>query len=213
MTPSQFNNNKRNKVLFDFYSIVDYTLSVIMSEMSKGPSTIQDKLIQELHYLGTTTTTALKSWHMYGMGIDLLGFLKGYDDYEIKEEDILKHAVVTSMGSLLANCIDSKGLIKPAVLCKNESQAQFIKNMLPDATCIVEDRSQVNTSNYGRIVIGDINHSLEFKNPVTIDFMILNFYENFVNQSFTICPDILLAVGDVNTFTVASAYDIKPPVG
>ena len=76
-------------------------------------------------------------------------------------------------------------------------------------------RDQVKTINFARIVVGEAKHILEFKNPVTVDFMMLNYRENFTDKDSSIIdPEVLVNVGDVNKFTIVKTYpDVKEPMG
>lgn len=186
------NDKKRNRVLFDFESIVDMKISYLISYTDTNES-LED----------------LKFRRLYDFGSIL-------DGIEVDEEDYYhpKRLVFTSMMKLLNNYLAMED-IKVKVLCKDEYQERIIKRYFPKAPIIKGTRDKVNWKNFTRIILGDCRHTLEFKYPVATDFMILSFRDNFIPENAQLLPkEILTKVADINTITIVNPYpEIPTPVG
>lgn len=205
MLPSQTNESKRNKVLFDFYSIVDKRLSIIMGILKHHFE--EDKATEILNMMlenDINGISDMKKAHMENFLVrDIYARVM---DFHIAEKEYLQYSVLTSMKVLLEEYIKTNGLIKPVVLCENQTQVQFIKNTFPKATCILGDKSSVNTSGYTRIIAGSIEDIEGFKDPTMVDFVILNYRENFIDDNYNLDPVYIIKYGDVNSFTIATAH-------
>jgi len=191
------NEYKKNRVLFDFESIVDLKLSYIVSHND----------------IGTDDMEELKFRRMYDNSDALAQLLKDVDEEEYIHP---KHPVFTGMRTLCDHYQnDSNGLIHPKVLCKDEFQQRIIKESIPNVITVLGPRKNVKTIRFSRIVLADPKHALEFNNPVTVDFMVLNFRDNFSKNDPTLIDEnIIFEVCDVNQFTIANAYpEIPDPVG
>lgn len=201
-TDKNNNDRKRNRILFDFESIVDVKLSHIYDlkkyhGIVKGVDLIAlEDDIKEFKY---------RRIHVYEDPIKRI-----YGGHPPKDLNlhIMRNPVFTTMKTLAREyLIKAAGLIYPTVLCKDRYQERIIKNSVGDIRTLIGSRSQVKTINFSRIVLGDINHLDEFKDPITVDFMILNFRENMMENDPMILKDIALKYSDVNSFTIANAYN------
>lgn len=186
------NDKKRNRVLFDFESIVDMKISYLISYTDTNES-LEDLKFRRLY-----------------------DFSSILDGIEVNEEEYHhpKNIVFTSMMKLLDNYLEMED-IKVKVLCKDEYQERIIKKYFPKAPTIKGTRDKVNWKNFTRIILGDCTHALEFKYPVATDFMILSFRDNFIPENAQLLPkDILSKVADINTITIVNPYpEIPTPVG
>ena len=195
------NDKKRNRILFDFESIVDIKLSAVRKYITESTGyPIND------FELGTYKFNRMNSMKDVLDGIDI-------SEYDLLHPD---YPVFTSMRVLLNRFMrDYTGIISPKVLCKDAIQQRIIKDSFPNVKTLVGTRDQVKTINFARIVVGEAKHILEFKNPITVDFMMLNYRENFTKEDSSIIdPDVLIKIGDVNRFTIIKAYpDIQEPMG
>ena len=202
MANSKSNNDKkRNRILFDFESIVDIKLSALRKHIIETTGyPIND------FELGTYKINRMYSMKDILEGIDVSTYDLFHPEYP----------VFTSMRVLLNRFIrDYNGMISPKVLCKDAIQQRIIKDSFPDVKTLVGTRDQVKTINFARIVVGEAKHILEFKNPITVDFMMLNYRENFTKEDPNIIePEVLVRIGDVNKFTIVKTYpEIKEPMG
>lgn len=186
------NDKKRNRVLFDFESIIDMKISYLISYTDTNES-LEDLKFRRLY-----------------------DFSSILDGIEVNEEEYYhpKNIVFTSMMKLLDNYLEMED-IKVKVLCKDEYQERIIKKYFPKASTIKGTRDKVNWKNFTRIILGDCMHALEFKYPVATDFMILSFRDNFIPENAQLLPkDILSKVADINTITIVNPYpEIPTPVG
>lgn len=188
------NDKKRNRVLFDFESIIDAKISYLISYTDTNTSLME-----------------LESRRLY----DEVSILDGI---EVKQEDFdhPKRIIFTSMKNLLDKYHEMASEIKPKVLCKDGYQERIIKHYFPWVSVITAPRSKVNTLHFTRVIIGDVYHTLEFTDPVTVDFMVLGFRENFSKEDPNLLPkEVLVQVGDVNTFTIVEKpfLNLEDPVG
>lgn len=204
------NERKRNRVLFDFDSVVDVKLSYIyhLKSIRTRPENTDNLALRE-------PMESFKFRRMY-CSDDIIASV--FKEGKIPENINFLHPknpIFTSMKLLILEYLKTgEGMIRPTVLCKDQFQERIIKNTIPGVRVLVGSRSQVKTINFSRIVLGDINHLLDFKDPVTIDFMILNFRENMSEEDREIIGKTAFLFGDVNSFTIAKAYpEIEDPVG
>lgn len=191
------NDFKRNRILFDFESIVDLKISYLKKVLNLNKLQVEE----------------LKFEHMYSQE-DIMQYLNGK---EVDEEKYLhpESPVFTSL-KLLADTYQngSNGLVKPTVLCKDGIQQRIIKDSIPNIKTLVGLRKQVKTIRFSRIAIGNILNVLDFRDPITVDFMILNYRENFDKNNSFLLNTSALGVCDVNRFSVAKAYtEIQDPEG
>ena len=195
------NDKKRNRVLFDFESIVDIKLSAIRK------------------YITENTGYPIHEFEMGTQKYDRMFSLKDpLENIDTSTQDLFhpEYPVFTSMKVLLHRFItDGNGIIVPKVLCKDTIQQRIIKDSIPEVKTLVGSRNQVKTINFARIVVGEAKHILEFNNPITVDFMMLNYRTNFTKEDPSIIDsDVLLKIGDVNAFTIVKAYpEVSEPVG
>ena len=200
------NNNdyKRNRILFDFESIVDLKLSYIKKYLADhGKIVLHDSQLNALKF---------NRMYIYQDPLSLIEI----EDRQSINLDNPEYPLFTGMKLLIEQYIKkSNGLITPIVLCKDEFQQRIIKKSIPDVNTLIGSRDKVKTINFSRIVIADPKHCLEFRDPVTVDFMILNFRENFDKDNPDLLDkDVLIQIGDVNSFTIAKAYpEIPNPKG
>ena len=200
-TKNSNNDKKRNRVLFDFESIVDLKLSAIRKHITETTGyPIQDfelnrykfeRMYSDLEILNSIDTSTQDFYHP-------------------------EYPVFTSMRVLLNQYLSTgNGIIYPKVLCKDSIQQRIIKDSFPEVKVLVGSRNQVKTINFARIIVGEAKQILEFKNPITLDFMMLNYRDNFTKEDMSIIDtDVLIKIGDINKFTIAKAYpEIEDPVG
>ena len=195
------NDKKRNRILFDFESIVDIKLSALRK------------------YIIETTGYPVSDFELGTHKFNRMHSMKDVlENIDTSTQDLLhpEYPVFTSMQVLLNRFLrDYNGMISPKVLCKDAIQQRIIKDSFPDVKVLMGTRDQVKTINFARIVVGEAKHILEFKNPITVDFMMLNYRENFTKDDpKVIDPEVLVRIGDVNKFTIVKTYpDIKEPMG
>lgn len=196
------NDIRRNRILFDFESIVDLKLSYIKYYFFSHTNPIIDD----------SQLDGFKFNRMY-VYQDPLSLIQ-IEDRDSIDLDHPKMPVFTGMKTLLEEYIKSD-LIKCRVLCKDEQQERIIKKAIPKANTIISSRDKIRVKNFARIILADQKQILEFKNPITVDFMVLNFRENFQEEDETLFDkDVLINAGDINQFTIAKAYpEIPDPVG
>ena len=202
-----------NSILFEFDSIVDKELSII-------------KLLSEQY----SEIKGLNLTKMRETGIDRLkidrvinpsGTLKIYfEDKDIdvndwmaqfiekREKDILEYAVQTDMTKLLKGYKDvGNGVIRTAVRCNNTIESSYIKKNF-NTSVIIEDRKNINTSDYGRFIVSNYKQALEYEFEEPKSILVLNFRENFTLEDNTLLnPELVISLGDINDIEVIPAFD------
>lgn len=191
------NDFKRNRILFDFESIVDLKISYLKKVLKLNNSQVEE----------------LKFERMYNSG-DIMKYLN-HQEVNMDEYIHPSEPVFTSF-KLLADTYQNgtNGLVKPIVLCKDGIQQRIIKDSIQNIKTIVGSRNKVKTIRFSRIAIGNVSDALEFRDPVTVDFMILNYRENFDKSNSFLLDSSILGICDVNRITIAKAYtEIQDPEG
>lgn len=93
---------------------------------------------------------------------------------ETKLDEILPLTSKLSLFNVLVNATKSK-LIKATVLCKNESEEQFIKKLIPDIYTIRKSSSAFDLDFYNCIYIKDIDFLLDYTDLRAKDVYILAY--------------------------------------
>ena len=201
------NNNdyKRNRVLFDFESIVDLKLSAIKKYLiESGKAIIEDSQMNPFKF---------NRMYVYQDPLSLIGMKGKEDDLNLDHPEAPVFTGMKHLAEVYYN--DPNKLIDPTVLCKDQFQQLIIKKSIPGIKTLVSTRKRIKTINFSRIVIAEPKHALDFTDPITVDFMVLNYRENFSENDMTLIDEkILIAICDVNKFTIAKAYpEIPDPEG
>ena len=88
-----------------------------------------------------------------------------------------------------------------------------MQNMYPQSNIIVCERKDVDMSNYGRLVVGTIDHALEYELEEPKSILILNYRDNFIDKNCTqLKPELIIKFGDIHDINVAQAYRLDAPV-
>lgn len=131
--------------------------------------------------------------------------------FERDQKEILEggFAFKTSMPILLtAYKKAGNGIIKTAVRCDNQDQADFIyRDIDSSINTIIATRDKVDMDKYGTLIVGYYADALEYHidDPKIIE--VLSFCENFdKNNSTMLNPELIINLGDVNDIKIISAY-------
>lgn len=192
---TKHNDIRRHRYLFDFESIVDLKLSYLKEYYANQGYILVDYQFNYFKYKRIYDTT------------DVLTGIVGKDE-EVNLDGPL-YPVFTSMKSLIENCLKAGDIMDITVLCKDKFQERIIKEAFPKACpkTLIGPRNRVKVINFARIAVGEAKHCLEFRDPVTVDFMILNYRENFQKGNMELLDkELLVKVGDINQFTIVDAY-------
>ena len=99
------------------------------------------------------------------------------------------------------------GTISTAIRCSDEIEEKCIRSFDKDVNIETCERKDVDMSKYGRLIIGDAMGAMEYtlKEPKSI--VVLDFRENMAKDDITLIrPEPIVMLGDINEFTVISAY-------
>ena len=206
-----------NSILFDIDSIVDIEMTAIKYVSHEWTYAVSDTSIVENNEI------SMKIKRLYGpslfedslntsyRGIGLMQQVLDRDQKEIFESS---HVSLTDLVSLLRAYKEAGGgLIKTTIRCDNEFQKQFISTLDRDISVIVQPRKDVDTSRYGRIIVGNCMKALEYELNEPKSIVVLNFIENFDKEHDTqLHSEFILTFGDIHSIQIVEAYrldDIK----
>ncbi len=209
-----------NSILFDFDSLIDKELSVIQWMRSRYRD--EELTNFDRHKLLYTPMSKFKFMRIYGVE-DVFKQIIVNDKFKDKhfevldtimkdaEKDILtkEFAYPTSMQNLLkAYKKAGNGVIKTAVRCDNDVQAEYVKDVIyPDIHIEISDRSEVDMSMYTRLITGDARAALKYKLNEPKSILIVNFRENFTEGDITILnPELVISLGDIHDIQAVSAF-------
>lgn len=208
-----------NSILFDIDSIVDMEITAIKYVANEWNTVISNAT----DFVGVNNEIKMKIKRIYGpslfensldmayKGLNLMEQVLNRDQKEIFESEYVS---LTDLVFLLRAYKEAgSGLIKTTIRCDNEFQKQFISTLDRDLSVIVQPRKDVDTSRYGRIIVGNCMKALEYEFNEPKSIVILNFIENFnKDHKDWLQPEFILAFGDIHNINLAEAYrldDIK----
>lgn len=210
-----------NSILFDFDSVIDIELSIIRWIATEYRDEKLEKF--DKYRLLYTSLEDMKFLRILGYyGQDFFRSLIIDREYQDKYKDVLKsiyneysneilaenNIIKTSMHSLIrAYAKAGNGTIFTAIRCSNDIEEKCIRSFDKDVYIEKCERKDVDMSKYARLVIGDALGCMEYviKEPKSI--AILDFRENMAKDDITLIrPEPIVMLGDINEFTVISAY-------
>ena len=211
-----------NSILFDIDSIVDMEMTAIKYVANEWGYTVQnsDDFISDNDELKNKFKRIFgpslfeSSLNKPYMGNNLMERVLSRDQKEIFESNYVS---LTDLVALLRAYKEAGGgLIKTTIRCDNEFQQRFISTLDRDIPTIVQPRKEVDTSRYGRIIVGNCIKALEYELNEPKSIVVANFIENFDKvdalQLYQLRSEFILAFGDIHSITIADAYrldDIK----
>lgn len=206
-----------NSILFDIDSIVDMEMTAIKYVSHEWSYAVLDTAIIENNEISMKIKRSYRSslfedsLNTSYRGIGLMQQVLDRDQKEIFESS---HVSLTDLVSLLRAYKEAGGgLIKATIRCDNEFQKQFISTLDRDISVIVQPRKDVDTSRYGRIIVGNCMKALEYELNEPKSIVVLNFIENFDKEHDTqLHSEFILTFGDIHSIQIVEAYrldDIK----
>ena len=207
-----------NSILFDIDAIIDMEMTAIKYVVHEWPQTAistednncNDELRMKIKriYGPSLFEDSLNSAYT---GLGLMDQILNRDQKEIFESEYVSLTDIVSL--LRAYKEAGGGLIKTTIRCENEFQRQFISTLDRDISVIVQPRKEVDSSRYGRIVIGNCMKALEYELNEPKSILVLNFIENFDKKHRDqLHSEFILTFGDINSIQIVEAYrldDIK----
>ncbi len=218
---SEFHHNASgfNKILFLFSSLIDRKIGFVkfINRFYYGSKYIDVKFTDK-------SIDELKKIHIY-KNIDILKscFLKEYQDSansiyneiindSTKYLNLLKMSPITLIPKLINTYSIMGNDIKCFILCKNETEKNFVEDVLNlrNIPIIIDEIENIIPTDYARFVLDDIDLATKFNDPIAKSFLILNYKENFIyNEEKDIMllkPDVIIKIGDVNNCQICNAY-------
>lgn len=220
---SEFHHNASgfNKILFLFTSLVDIKIGFVK---------FMDRFYYGSPYINTNFTgksiDELKKIHIYE-NIDIIkacftpetqesayNILNELINDTTKYITLLEMSPITMMPTLI-NAYNNIGKdIKCFILCRNETEKNFVETGLKIndnfVSIFIDKIENINPRDYARFVLDDINLALNFNDPTTKSFLILNYRENFFynknKEILLLKPEVIIKIGDTNNCQVCNAY-------
>lgn len=207
-----------NSILFDFYSLVDAELSLI--SLIKEEYKDEELKYLDKHRILNTEEGDLKFYRIHGEEDLFRSLIIGeaakqdyakilWDIVKSRESSVLeKYACPTSIGSLIrAYQKAGDGVIHTAVRCDTEAQKEYIMKHFPDTNIEFSEKENVDMSNYGRLIVGDWRHALEYRLKEPKSILVLDYRDNFSQKDSTLLKaELIINLGDIHDIGVISAY-------
>lgn len=211
-----------NSILFDFTSIIDMEITAI----NWIRDVFRDNALENFdkHKLLYTKMEDLKFHRVYGAQDVFQSMISNpsmrkdwphtlayiYTEYE---KDILseKYACLTQMPTLISAYKKAgEGIIRTAVRCATDAQAEFITKIAPDASIEMGEPETIDMSKYGRLICGQFEQAIRYTLNEPKSVLILNFRENFTENDITkLRPELIISLGDIHDIQVISAFPEK----
>lgn len=211
-----------NSILFDFTSMIDMEITVI----NWIRDNFRDNALENFdkHKLLYTGMEDMKFHRVYGAQDVFQSMISNpsmrkdwpytlahiYTQYE---EEILteKYACLTQMPTLISAYKKAGvGIIKTAVQCATDIQADLVSKIAPDAIIEMGEPENIDMSRYGRLICGDFGQALRYSLNEPKSILILNFRENFMDNDITkLRPELVISLGDIHDIQVISAFPEK----
>lgn len=207
-----------NSILFDFYSLVDAELSLI--RLIKEEYRDEELKHLDKYRILNTEENDWKFYRIHGTEDLFRSLIIGedakqnyakilWDIVKNRESSILeKYEYPTAIGSLIrAYQKAGDGVIRTAVRCDTEAQKEYIMKHFPDTTIEFSERENVDMSKYGRLIVGDWRHALDYKFEEPKSILILDYRDNFSQKDGTLLKaELIINLGDIHDIGVISAY-------
>lgn len=205
-----------NSILFDIDSIVDMewtALRYLASEYDTPDSFVDinlfrsfdDERIKMIRTGGYLFKMMIKDKTLESQHKEILSAIINRDQKEIFSSDAPK--LTDTYILLTAYQKVGFGIIKCTVRCDNEFQRQFISKINRDVQVIVQPRREVDTSKYGRIIIGNCDNASDYELNEPKSLLVLDFLENFEDiEKSQLSMSFILLFGDIHSITITQAY-------
>lgn len=200
--PSKEVEKKHNRILVDFYSLIDRKLSYILYCRHHLA------LIKVLH--DDKSMDLLRARHKelyedpfeYSFGTKDIQYIDGYNPEEVPYPFVLTSIVRYVSTSTRFDEINL------TILCHNAYQASLIDQMFNKKIRVIfGELGQVNVKNFSRIMLDTPKSMLELKNLEFTDICILGFRENFSKDDpLMLDKDILKEFDITNSLTIIDPY-------
>lgn len=220
---SEFHHNSSgfNRILFLFTSLVDTKIGFVK---------FMDRFYYGSPYINTNFTgksvEELEKIHVY-KDIDIVRACftpetqeSAYNIFNEIIDDTTKYITLLEMSPktmmpTLINAYNTIGKdIQCSILCRNDTEKNFAKTALKIndnlVSIFVDKIEDINPKDYARFVLDDIDLALNFNDPTTKSFLILNYRENFFynkdKEILLLKPEVIIRIGDTNNCQVCNAY-------
>lgn len=211
-----------NKVLFTFDSVINTELGILklIKKEYNNPDIMDKNIIKNTDLFFRLLLLSEFETNPINLVIKkdksdlsdhiLLSFMKN------KYNEVLQLSEKTGIYTLVINYMRAAdGVIQVIILCKNEQEEQYIKQLNSDISCMVEDIEKINIKSFDSIFVKNINDLLLFKNLEGKNLFILNYRNNFEKDDSTkLCIDVFKDVASNNLFSIVDPYpDLITPLG
>ena len=212
-----------NKLLFEFDSLVDIDLGIVLALQEDYPpgelSTINYSFLHQ-------SLPELKQARVFLYGRDVVQecFLtdntrKSYQamkDYYKTQKKVYEKAPITSLVRLI-KVYGQTNFIQSLVLCHSQFELETANKLLgntPGCTIKIGKESEIDVNTYARIHLGDIHQLDKFNEFDCTHIAILNYGSNLqlIDHDVILLRDYVIRFGDTNIFEIIDSYtDVECP--
>lgn len=224
MTNGIQNRQNSNKCLFEFDSLVDVHLGIVLALQKVYPSGGSLKTINYsfLHQ----PLDQLKQFRVFGYGRNIVqecfngnvreSYQTIIDQYRMRKEtyDLAPKTLIHRMIKLFGK----SGFIKSVVLCHTQFEYQKAQEILQgiENVSIIQNakESDIDVNEYARIHLGDIRDLSKFKPFDCTHVAILNYGSNLqlIRHDVILLREYVIGYGDTNILEIIDSYsDVECP--
>lgn len=209
-----------NSILFDSDSIIDIEISMIRYFDNLIDRNVFDQfkdIVDEDKISRFQSTTELAFKRMYDP-LDLIKYILRdrsmdynkfmYNTWDSHKKSILRFAFNTDAADLIsAYFAAGNGTISTKILVQDQDEESYIKRLIPIAETIMSSREDVDTSKFGRIIVGDFRNLFKYKFHEPKSILLLNYRDNFSDLDMKLLrAELVINFGDVHDISVMPAY-------
>ena len=207
-----------NKCLFEFDSLVDVQLGIVLALQKEYPS---GGFLKTINYSFLhQPLEQLKQFRVFGYGRNIIqecfngkvrdSYQTIIDQYRMRKEtyDLAPRTLIPRMIKMFSK----SGFIKSVVLCHTQfeyQKAQEILNGLDNISIIKNAKeSDINVNEYARIHLGDIRDLDKFNPFDCTHISILNYGSNLqlIRHDVILLREYIIKYGDTNIFEIIDSY-------
>jgi len=210
-----------NSVLFDFDSIIDREISLIRFIAAEYKDSTGINSFIDIDAIANMDIDIMRLKRIYGnedlfrsllVGDankdnyeSIINILFDRDQKEIFEGGYAFNTIMTTLISAFRKA--GNGVIRTTIRCDNEQQKEYIRTFDREVSIIVKERKNVDTSKYGRLIVGHYKSALEYKLEEPKSIAVLNFRENFDSRdNILLNPELVISLGDIHKIEIISAF-------
>lgn len=150
-----------NRILIDFDAVIDTDVGIakVINKRYNNPALINQKMIRQttesykfllLNRIYQNPLFMFMNEEYRSSANDLYREMITTDEVY---QDILKNSTTTGIFNMVLEMINSKSSCIPTILCKNQTESDYIKSILVVETIIADPQDTVDMSNFDTVIV------------------------------------------------------------